>query len=76
MPGRGFLGRNEVSPGGSGQPRPYAKLNHTGFGSCFRGRIATTRIGHEGRNPALLMAKMEISQGHLEVTTDWEALTT
>ena len=42
----------------------------------FLRRIATLMIGHAGRNPALLMAKMEISQGHLEVTTDWEALTT
>jgi len=33
-------------------------------------------VGHAGRYPAFLMAKMEISQGHLEVTTDWEPLTT
>src|SRR5665213_3396837 len=26
-------------------------------------------VGHAGRYPAFLMAKMEISQGHLEVTT-------
>jgi len=32
--------------------------------------------GRRGRNPALLMAKMEILQRHPEATTDWVALTT
>jgi hypothetical protein len=34
------------------------------------------KVGRRGRNPALLMAKMEILQRHPEATTDWVALTT
>jgi hypothetical protein len=43
---------------------------------AFSNWQADMKVGRRGRNPALLMAKMEILQRHPEPTTDWVALTT